>query len=145
MLRFKQKKNRDQILDLLQATNSVEQHVYYQKDQAPQHIQSYAKPTLGYAARAQGVENIWTKKTTDVTTGIPKVTIGSQDMSAIGPDTDRPPSSRSAASVVTSLQPANILRTIYLPNERASQFKNEVDELNAEIAAQKAQFEQVLL
>ena len=62
---------------MLQASNSVEQHVYYQKDNAPQRIQSYAKPTLGYAARAQGVQNIWEKKNSDCTTGVPRVTIGS--------------------------------------------------------------------
>lgn len=47
MLKIKGKENRLVILELLEANNSVEQHVFYQKDEAPERIQSYSKKTLG--------------------------------------------------------------------------------------------------
>ena len=43
MLKTKGKENRQLILELLEANNSVEQHVYYSKDAAPEKIQSYSK------------------------------------------------------------------------------------------------------
>ena len=51
-LRLKASANKTEVLDMLNGSNSVEQHVYFQKEQAPERIQSYAKSTLGYAARA---------------------------------------------------------------------------------------------
>jgi len=49
-MRFKQTKNKKNILDMLSNSNSVEQHVYYNQQQAPEKIQSYAKKTNGLAA-----------------------------------------------------------------------------------------------
>jgi hypothetical protein len=45
-LRIKGKENRHLIMELLEANNSVEQHIYYQKDGAPEKIQSYTKKSM---------------------------------------------------------------------------------------------------
>ena len=41
-LRIKGKQNRQLILELLESNNSVEQHVFYQRDGAPEKIQTYS-------------------------------------------------------------------------------------------------------
>ncbi len=45
-MRIRGKENRQLILELLEQSNSVEQHIYYQKDGAPEKIQSYSKKSL---------------------------------------------------------------------------------------------------
>ena len=49
-LKAKQNQNKTQILALLENSNSVEQHVYYQKGESPEKIQQYY---LG--AKGQGI------------------------------------------------------------------------------------------
>lgn len=45
-LRIKGKENRQLIMELLDSNNSVEQHIYYQNNGAPEKIQSYSKKLL---------------------------------------------------------------------------------------------------
>lgn len=45
-LKIKGKENRQLIIELLEKNNAVEQHVYYNKDQQPEKIQSYSKGSL---------------------------------------------------------------------------------------------------
>jgi hypothetical protein len=51
-LKLKQKLNKKKIMELLESSNSVEQHVYYNKDEKPEKIQQYYvgakhKPIVG--------------------------------------------------------------------------------------------------
>lgn len=46
-LRVKQQSNKQRILALLESSNSVEQHVYYQKGESPEKIQQYYLGTKG--------------------------------------------------------------------------------------------------
>lgn len=46
-LRLKANMNKQQILELLESSNSVEQHVYYQKGETPEKIQQYYLGTKG--------------------------------------------------------------------------------------------------
>ena len=48
-LRIKGKENRHLIMELLDSNNSVEQHIYYQTNGAPEKIQSYSKKSLSNA------------------------------------------------------------------------------------------------
>ena len=47
LLRAKQQANKQVILGLLESSNSVEQHVYYQKGESPEKIQQYYLGTKG--------------------------------------------------------------------------------------------------
>lgn len=54
-MRLIQHKNKKDILDVLSTTNSVEQHVFYNKNEAPEKIQSYAKKTGGLNAEQESL------------------------------------------------------------------------------------------
>ena len=54
-LKIKGKENRQLIIELLEKNNAVEQHVYYQKDQQPEKIQSFAKQSLTKPSTRGGI------------------------------------------------------------------------------------------
>ena len=51
---------------MLAASNSVEQHVYYNDSQAPEKIQSYANPTMGWTAEQESLQELWKTKSVDM-------------------------------------------------------------------------------
>lgn len=104
MLKIKGKENRHTILELLEANNSVEQHVFYQKDGAPERIQSYSKKTLG-------------KPLTSTEVNLRKEIVDHKKHPTISYDYKQP----------------NVLRTIHLPNDQLGQMKMEVEELHRQI------------
>ena len=66
VLRVKQRKNKRDIQDALSSTNSVEQHVYYDKGQAPEKITSYAKKTMGAGRQQERLEELYLHKKVEV-------------------------------------------------------------------------------
>lgn len=90
LMKIKGKENRQLILQLLEATNSVEQHVFYQKDAAPETIQSYSKKTLGKVLGPGG--NSKTIK-------------------------DQIESHKKNPAIHYDYKQPNVLKTIYLPND----------------------------
>lgn len=70
-LRLTQHRQKKEILDKLAATNSVEQHVYYNHQQAPEKIQSYAKKTGGFQAEQERTQELFRGKTGDQK-GVPR-------------------------------------------------------------------------
>lgn len=114
-------------MDMLATTNSVEQHVYYKEGMAPEKIQSYAAPgSVELQAQRQVMEGLWSNKKVDMTkSGVPRVTVAQGN----------------APSVPSN---PNILRTVYLPNEKVNGIKNESDRINMQIAQERAQHEAVL-
>lgn len=108
-LKIKGKENRQLIIELLEKNNAVEQHVYYQKDQQPEKIQSFAKQSLTKPTIRGGIMNA-----------------GSTLRKNIDEHKQNP-------SINYDMQTPNILRTIYLPNDQSSQIRSEVDGLHAQI------------
>ena len=112
-LRVKQRGNKKQILDLLAASNSVEQHVYYNDSQTPEKIQSYANPTMGWTAEQESLQELWKTKSVDMNkSGVPRISIQNTTAGSTNP---------------------NILRTVYLPNEKVGQIRSENDKLESTI------------
>jgi hypothetical protein len=109
-MRLKQNKNKKDILDMLSNSNSVEQHVYYNQQQAPEKIQSYAKKTNGLAADQESLKDLWKSKTIEAGHGVPRVSVLQANSTASYP---------------------NILRTVHLPNEKVGQIRGENNNLNA--------------
>ena len=122
-LRVKQRGNKKQILDMLAASNSVEQHVYYNDSQTPEKIQSYANPTMGWTAEQESLQELWKTKSVEMG-GVPRISIANTTAGSSNP---------------------NILRTVYLPNDKVGQLRSENDKLEATIQEQRAQFERVVL
>lgn len=116
-LRVKQKQNKRQILDSLAASNSVEQHVYYDRNTAPEKIQSYAPKTMGWTAEKESLQELWKSKQVEVQGGVPRVSVQKAAQKAAQP---------------------NILRTVYLPNENVGKINKENDALNGQIQEQRA-------
>ena len=106
-LRVKQNQNKQQILELLESSNSVEQHIYYQKDENPEKIQQYYLGTKG--------------------TGIYG---GKHTMAPVTAPTREP-----VKSTLSFKQPKkpNILRTIYMPNHEVDKARDEIEILRKEI------------
>ena len=119
-LQFDQRTNKREILDILSATNSVEQHVYLSKDSAPEKIQAYAKKTNNILAKEEQERDLWKHKRVSTATGIAKAKVG-----------------------LPTGQP-NILRTVYMPNEQATSAQKEANKLNQQIDEQRMQFEGVI-
>lgn len=81
---------------------------------------------MGLLAEKEAMSDIWRGKQVDMEgNGVQRATIGS---------------SRSA----TGTQP-NILRTVYLPNEKVGQIQSHNDRLNGEIQQERAEHERVLM
>ena len=76
-LRVKQRADKKDILDMLARTNSVEQHVYYSENQAPEKINHFAPQTMEQAAEAQSLENLWRAKQAEPANGVPRVSVAS--------------------------------------------------------------------
>lgn len=84
---------------MLAKSNSVEQHIYYNDKQQPEKISHFAPQSMALLAEQEAMSDIWRGKQVDMEgNGVPRATVGS---------------SRGAAGT----QP-NILRTVYLPNEK---------------------------
>lgn len=60
---------------MLATTNSVEQHVYYNQNQAPEKIQSYAKKTGAFNAEQESLKELWKSKTIEAGHGVPRVSV----------------------------------------------------------------------
>lgn len=71
-LRLNQHQQKKQILDKLASTNSVEQHVYYNHQQAPERIQSYAKKTGNFQAAQERNTELWKVKQIEEGKGVPR-------------------------------------------------------------------------
>ena len=110
-LRVKQRGNKKQILDMLAASNSVEQHVYYNDSQTPEKIQSYANPTMGWTAEQESLQELWKTKSVEMG-GVPRISVANTTVGSSNP---------------------NILRTVYLPNDKVGQLRSENDKLEATI------------
>ena len=124
-LRVKQRGNKKQITDMLAASNSVEQHVYYNEAQNPEKIQSYANPTIGWSAEQESLQELYKGKQVDTKNGaVPRISIANTTAGASNP---------------------NILRTVYLPNEKVGQIRSESDRLESTIQSQRAEFERVIM
>lgn len=76
----------------MSATNSVEQHVYLQKGETPQRIQSYATKTNRKLAEEEQLRDVFKHKRVSTAPGVRKAEVGVPG------------------------EP-NILRTIHMPNE----------------------------
>ena len=72
------------------------------------------------------MSDIWRSKEVNIGGGVPRVTVASA--SGTGPNT----------------QP-NVLRTVYMPNEKVGQIQTENDRLNGQIQAQRADHERILM
>lgn len=57
----------------MSATNSVEQHIYYEKEKAPEKIQSYARTTASRDAQLEQMKDLWRGKQLDMTEGVPRI------------------------------------------------------------------------
>lgn len=74
-MQFNQKDSRKQIKDILAATNSVEQHVYLEKGQLPNKIQSYATKSNRNLAEEEQLREFMKNKQVSTASGIPKGTV----------------------------------------------------------------------
>ena len=93
-LKLQQEINKQQILSLLEKSNSVEQHIYYQKDESPEKIQQY------YLGNGNGI-------------------VGGN--LATGPLTKPRIVEPRSSLAYKEKQAPNILRTIYMPNYEVDQ------------------------
>lgn len=89
-LKLKQETNKEKIMLLLESSNSVEQHVYYQKGENPEKIQQYYLGNKG-----KGITGGKTTQAPNVQPTIDKI--------------------RSSYAYKPETKP-NVLRTIYMPN-----------------------------
>jgi hypothetical protein len=110
-------------LDKLASTNSVEQHVYYNHQQAPERIQSYAKKTGNFQAAQERNTELWKVKQIEEGKGVPR---------------------QAALQAQIAKSFPNILRTVHLPNEKVGQIRTEIDKLNFTIQEQRQQQELVI-
>lgn len=106
LMKIKGKENRQMILQLLESTNSVEQHVFYHENNVPEKIQSYSKKTLGKPLGTTGGYSTIQKSIED-----------HKKNPAIHYDYKQP----------------NVLRTVYLPNDQLGKIKQEVEQLHFQI------------
>ena len=117
-LKIKQSVNKQYILELLEKSNSVEQHVYYQKGESPEKIQQYY---LG----GKGQEIMGGATMTAPST---KPTIQPVKSGLSFPEKKRP----------------NVLRTIYMPNFEVDQARDQIDILRKEIDEEQKFYQQVM-
>lgn len=117
-LTAKQTTNKKQILNLLEQSNSVEQHIYYQKDESPEKIQQYY---LGVPA-----QNIVGGKATTAPLSKPRI----EEI-------------KSTLSFRSAKKP-NILRTIYMPNYEVDQGREQVEILRKEIEEEAQYYKGVM-
>ncbi|CDW87267.1 UNKNOWN [Stylonychia lemnae] len=123
-LRIKGKENRQLIMELLDSNNSVEQHIYYQNNGAPEKIQSYSKKLLSTKG------------------GAPMQTMTASQMNQNLRQTIE--EHKKNPTISYDYKSPNILRTIYLPNDQAIQIRNEVEVLHQQIQEQRVHYEKVL-
>ena len=88
---------------MLSSTNSVEQHVYLQKETAPEKIQSYATKSNRKISDEEQIRDLWKNK---------RVPIPGSERRTVGMEGS-----------------ANIIRTVHLPNDSANNAKSELDRL----------------
>lgn len=117
-LKVKQSLNKKKILELLQSSNSVEQHVYYQKGENPEKIQQYYLETEG--------PQITGGKTTKSSSIKPKI---------------EPVKSKIA---IQPQKRPNILRTIYMPNYEVDEAKKQIQILRTEIEDEKSYYQDIM-
>lgn len=99
--------------------------MYYNDSQTPEKIQSYANPTMSWTAEQESLQEIWKTKSVDMNkSGVPRISVANTTAGSSNP---------------------NILRTVYLPNEKVGQLRTENDKLEAAIQEQRAQFERVVM
>ena len=127
-LRIQSRQNKKQIVDMLAASNSVEQHIYYNENQAPEKIQSYASPgSVELQAQKQVMEGLLQNKKVDMTKSrVPSVQVANGHAPTVPGN-------------------PNVLRMVYLPNDKVGAIKNENDRIDQQIAEQRAHFETVIL
>lgn len=117
-MKVKQNVNKQKILQLLESSNSVEQHVYYQKGENPEKIQQYY---LG--PKGQGI-------------------VGGKSTLALL-NQPRVEEVRSKYSFSEKKTP-NILRTIYMPNYEVDGAKEQIEAIRKEIAEEKQYYLDVM-
>lgn len=117
-LKQKKNQNKNKILQLLESSNSVEQHVYYQKGESPEKIQQYYMGVKG-----QGI-----------TGG--KVTMAPELQPNLG-------EMKSSYKVMPDKKP-NVLRTIYMPNYEVDNARDEIEVLRKEIGEERVFYEGIM-
>lgn len=100
MLRVRGKENRQLIMELLDANNSVEQHIYYQTNGAPEKIQCYSKKSLSSAKGGKGA--------------ISGAAVDGQTSLNLRQTIEE---HKKNPTINYDFKSPNILRTIYLPND----------------------------
>jgi hypothetical protein len=117
-LKVQQEVNKQHILALLEKSNSVEQHIYYQKDESPEKIQQYYLGNGG-----QGI-------------------VGGQH--ATGPLTKpKIVQARSTLAYKPKMKP-NILRTIYMPNHEVDEGSDQIKALRGTIDKEKEYYDDLM-
>lgn len=117
-LKLKKLKNKNKILELLESSNSVEQHVYYQKGESPEKIQQYYIGNKG--------EGITGGKTT------------------LAPDLPPTIKEYKSSYAIKPEKKPNVLRTIYMPNYEVDAARDEIQILRKEIAEEREYYEGVM-
>lgn len=117
-LKVKSNENKQTILTLLEQSNSVEQHIYYQKGESPEKIQQYYLGTKGQS-----------------------VTGGTNTMAPLSK-----PRIEEIKSTLTFRQPKkpNVLRTIYMPNYEVDAAREQIDAMRAEIDEERIYYEDIM-
>lgn len=106
-LQFTQRDNKREIQDILSTTNSVEQHIYLEKGQTPEKINSYAQKTNARLAEEEQLADYFKHKRVPIP-GVNKGVVGARGA-------------------------PNILRTIHMPNQHASNASSETHRLTQQI------------
>lgn len=115
--RVKQQANKGQILALLESSNSVEQHVYYQKGESPEKIQQYYLGTKG------------------------QITGGTKTMAPITKPIIK--EVKSSLKITPNKKP-NVLRTIYMPNYEVDAARDQIEIMKKEIEEERLFYEGVM-
>lgn len=80
---------------------------------------------MGWTAEQESLQELWKTKSVDMNkSGVPRVSVANTTAGSSNP---------------------NILRTVYLPNEKVGQLRTENDKLEGAIQEQRAQFEKVVM
>ena len=92
----------------MSSTNSVEQHVYLKPGEKPEKLQSYATKTNRKLAEEEQIRDVFKHKRVELGHGVTKAKVGTKG-------------------------DPNILRTIHMPNDQATQAESESARLTAQI------------
>lgn len=122
-LKLQQEINKQTILNLLEKSNSVEQHIYYQKDESPEKIQQFY---LG-----NGDQGIVGGKLATGPLTKPKIV---EPKNAVA---------RNSLAYKPTQKP-NILRTIYMPNYEVDEGTEQIKTLRSTLDEERAYYEDLM-